>query len=261
MSGILSTASAKNLARVGCVSRSLVYFLVGILALLLAMGNPSGATTDESGVLRRILEQPFGWIILSLLGTGLFCYALWRFLQSVQDHDEYGRSFNGLSIRIGLFISGAAYLALGIYAVSLVLGLSRGPEFRERMMARWMLMQPMGRSLLMVLGIVVAIVGFVQFLRAFRGAFTRDLRIQATGMLNHICRFGLIARGIVFVIIGSFFIQAAWKYRSREAGGLRKAWEMLRLAPYGNYIVGLVALGFMAFAVFSLIEGFYRKRP
>ena len=50
------------------------------------------------------------------------------------------------------------------------------------------------------------------------------------------------------------------KSRSREAGGLAKAWETLHAQPFGNYVLGTVAVGFIAFAVFGLIEGFYRKR-
>jgi hypothetical protein len=131
----------------------------------------------------------------------------------------------------------------------------------ERVMARWMMMQPNGRFFLFVIGTAVVITGFIQFVRAFNGAFARDLRLNSNGrVIMNICRFGLVARGIVFSIIGTFLMQASWKYRSREAGGLLKAWETLRAQPYGNFLVAVVAVGFIAFSIFGLIEGFYRKR-
>ena len=250
----------KNFARAGCLARSLVYFLVGVLALLMAVGNPWGATTDESGVMRRILDQPFGHAMLFLIALGLFSYSVWRIFQSVQDHDEYRRTASGMLMRTAFFMSGLVHSLLGFYALNLIFSFTRQTAVRERVMAKWVLMQPMGRGFLMIFGMVIAITGFMQFLRAFNGAFLRDLRLPPRGTLVNICRFGLVSRGVVFVIIGSFFIQAAWKYRSREAGGLSKAWETLRLVPYGNFIVGLIALGFIAFSVFGLIEGFYRKR-
>lgn len=252
----------KNFARIGCLARSFVYFSVGVLALLVAMGSSYGATTDESGVLRRILEQPFGYALLFALAVGLFSYAVWRTLQSIQDHDNYGRTWSGLGVRAGFLLSGAAHFFLGCYALNLIFGLTKNTRLGERMMARWMLLQPFGRFFLAVAGISVIVTGFIQFLRASNGSFARDLIFPPARAfwIRMLCSFGLFARGIVFVIIGSFLVLAAWKERSREAGGLPKAWETLRLQPAGDWLLGMVAIGFIAFAIFSLIEGFYRRR-
>lgn len=252
----------KNLARIGCLARSLVYFLVGVLALLVAMGSEYGATTDESGVLRRIVERPYGGILIFALSMGLFCYALWRFFQSVQDHDGYGHSASGIFVRTALFFSGLAHAFLGISALNLLFRFTKRTAIGEKVMAKWMMMQPFGRFALWILGFAIVVTGFAQFVRAFNGSFARDLRLpeRHTKFLMAVCRFGLISRGIIFAIIGTFFMQAAWKYSSREVGGLHKAWETLRLQPYGNFLVAIVAIGFMAFAIFGLIEGFYRKR-
>jgi len=251
----------KHLAQIGCLARSIVYFAVGVLALLLAMGNSYGETTDESGVMRRLVDRPHGHFIVLSMAAGLLCYAVWRLFQSVQDHDRYGHSIYGLSIRGAFLVSGIAYGFLGFYALNLVFEFMHTTRVGERVMAKWVMMQPYGRVILWILGLSVVIVGFIQFVRAFNGAFVRDLRITKNHrVLMNICRFGLVARGIVFCIIGTFFMQAAWKYRSKEAGGLHKAWETLREQPNGNWVVAAVAIGFMAFAVFGLIEGFYRKR-
>lgn len=251
----------KYLGQIGCLARSLVYFLVGILALLTVLGSPYGATTDESGVFRKILEQRFGPAMLLTIAVGLLCYALWRFVQTIRDHDKYGRSWSGLSVRTGLFGSGVAHAFFGLFALNLVFAFTTTTRVGERVMAKWMMMQPFGRFFLFVIGAGVMITGFVQFVRAINGTFARDLRItRSRRTVMTICRFGLIARGIVFTIIGTFLMQAAWKYRSREAGGLHKAWEIMRGQPYGDLMVATVAIGFMAFAAFGLIEGFYRKR-
>jgi len=252
----------KHLGWVGCLARSMVYFLLGLLALLTAVGSSYGATTDESGVFRKILEQRYGPNILLAIAVGLLCYAIWRFVQTVQDRDRYGRGWYGMGVRAGLFGSGLAHAFFGLYALNLVFAWTHTTLVGERVMAKWMMMQPFGRAFLFVIGIAVVVTGFIQFTRAFSGAFARDLRLKRNKRwLMNICRFGLIARGTVFTIIGTFLMQAAWKSRSREAGGLHKAWETLRGQPYGNYLVATVAAGFMAFALFGLIEGFYRKRP
>ena len=251
----------KNLARLGCMARSAVYFLVGVLALLVALGNPYGQTTDTRGALRVVLTQPFGAFALVVLGIGLVAYAVWRMVQSVQDRDRYGRGFFGLCARSGFFLSGVAHAFLAFYAFNLTFNLASGSEWGERMLAKWVLMHPLGNYALEVAGAIVIFIGVVQFASAFSGAFLRDLRIpgRRARLLVPLSRFGLIARGIVFVIIGSFFFQSGWKMRSREAGGLSKAWETLHQQPFGGVLLGSVAMGFMAFAVFGFIEGFYRK--
>src|SRR5918995_3987130 len=73
------------------------------------------------------------------------------------------------------------------------------------------------------------------------------------------CRFGLIARGVVFVIIGGFLIVAAFEFNSAEARGLQGALETLQQQPYGWILLGIVALGLVAFGVYSLIEARYRR--
>lgn len=251
----------KNLARLGCLARSFVYFIIGLLALLVAIGNPHGATTDTRGALRVIMTQPLGEFMLVLLGVGLLAYAIWRIAQSIQDPDLYGRSIGGSFMRLGFLFSGLAHAFLAFYAFNLIFSFMRISTWGERMMAKWVLMQPLGNFALQLGGAIVVVVGAFQFLRAFDGSYMRDLRTPARNprTIDAICRFGLLARGVVFVIIGSFFFQAGWKSRSREAGGLHKAWETLHQQPFGNYILGTVAVGFIAFAIFGLIEGFYRK--
>jgi uncharacterized membrane protein YbhN (UPF0104 family) len=73
-----------------------------------------------------------------------------------------------------------------------------------------------------------------------------------------ICRFGLIARGVVFLIIGGFLLVAAWRFSSGDVVGLQGALQTLQQQPYGWILLGIVALGLFAFGVYSLIEARYR---
>jgi hypothetical protein len=77
--------------------------------------------------------------------------------------------------------------------------------------------------------------------------------------VSPVCRFGLIARGAVFVIIGAFLVVAAVQLDSAQARGLQGALETLQRQPYGWILLGIVALGLVAFGVYSLIEAWYRR--
>jgi hypothetical protein len=74
-----------------------------------------------------------------------------------------------------------------------------------------------------------------------------------------IARFGLAARGVVFSIIGFFLIQAARHYDPSEVRGLGEALQVLAQQPYGAWIMGIVALGLIAYGIYMIIQGRYRR--
>ncbi len=74
-----------------------------------------------------------------------------------------------------------------------------------------------------------------------------------------VCRFGLTARGFVFVIIGLFFGYAAWTFDPDKARGLSGALGSLENQPYGTILLMVVAVGLFAFGVYSILEMFYRR--
>lgn len=253
----------KSLARVGLISRGTVYFLIGGLALLMAVGDSHGKATDTKGAMRNLLETPIGTFVLAVIALGLFCYAIWRAIQAITDSDHLGSDFKGYFLRFCQMCGAIFHVVLGAYAFALMFLLTstRGPR-AERQLARFVLQLPFGDWLLGGVGLGIVIFGIVQFVIALREQFCDYISIPRRGgrTLKSICKFGLIARGFVFLIIGGFFIQAAIKHSSREAGGLKEAWETLRAQPYGHALVGIVALGLISYAFFTGVEATYRKQ-
>lgn len=70
---------------------------------------------------------------------------------------------------------------------------------------------------------------------------------------------GLTAPGIVFGIVAWFFLKAAVDYDPKEAPGLDGALRKLADAPYGKWLLGMVAAGLFAYRVFCLIQAKYRE--
>ena len=70
---------------------------------------------------------------------------------------------------------------------------------------------------------------------------------------------GHIARGGVFAIIGIFLGKAAIEYDPDEAVGIDGALLKLVEQPYGKVLLGLVAAGLVAYALFCLVEARYRR--
>jgi len=66
------------------------------------------------------------------------------------------------------------------------------------------------------------------------------------------------ALGVVFTIIGIFMIVAAVQFNPQKAKGLDTALsELLHLPPFGPVLLGIVALGLIAYGVYSFVEARY----
>jgi hypothetical protein len=249
------------LARSGYAARGVVYLIVGGLAVLAALGQ-GGQTTDTEGALTTLLAQPFGKILLAMVAVGLIGYALWRVVQALADVDHHGTDPKGLAIRGGLLVSAVTHTLLAVFALSLIFGWgSGGGDSGARNWTAWLLQQPFGRWLVGLIGLAIVGAGIAHMIKGYRARFGRFLQMDAATLdkVSPVCRFGLIARGVVFVIIGGFLIVAAVEFSSAEARGLQGALETLQQQPYGWILLGIVALGLVAFGVYSLIEAWYRR--
>jgi hypothetical protein len=69
----------------------------------------------------------------------------------------------------------------------------------------------------------------------------------------------LAARGIVFCVSGFFLIQAARQSDASEARGLGEALQVLAQQPYGPWILGIVALGLVAYGIYMVLQARYRR--
>ncbi len=74
--------------------------------------------------------------------------------------------------------------------------------------------------------------------------------------------FGLVARGLVFAIVGVYLVLAALHADPGEARGLGGALLAVESQPAGAALLGVVAAGLAAYGVFQLLEARYRTiRP
>ena len=74
-----------------------------------------------------------------------------------------------------------------------------------------------------------------------------------------VCKFGLIARGALFGILGAFVGIAAFQTDPSEVRGLGGALRSIQGQMYGTILLLIVALGLLAFGLYSIIEAVYRR--
>lgn len=256
----------ERFARFGYAAKGIVYFVVGLLAAQAAF-TTGGKTTDSSGALQTIITQPFGKFLLALVTIGLIGYACWRFVQTAFDpeHRYENKGVQAIGRRLGYAFSALAYSSLAVTALNLIFGVggSRGGDSTRDWTAR-MLSQPFGRWLVGLVGAITIGVGVYYLYNAFKSKFMEELRQSQMSMTERkwakrAGQFGTAARGIVFGIIGIFLIVAAWRSDATEARGLGGALATLAQQPYGAWLLGCVALGLIAYSVYSLVEARYRQ--
>jgi hypothetical protein len=255
----------ERLARLGYAAKGVVYAIVGVLAVQAAFGA-GGRTTDQKGALGAIAAQPFGKFLLALLTIGLIGYVIWRFVEAIQDPEHKSDDAEGLARRVGYAISGLIYASLAFSAIQLVMGSGgggSGGNSQQDWTAR-LLSQPFGQWLVGLMGAFVIGLGFHQFYRAYKAKFRKEMKLHEMSpteqtWATRIGRFGEAARGVVFVIIGFFLIQAARQSDASQARGLDGALQALAQQPYGPWLLGIVALGLVAYGIHMGVQARYRR--
>ncbi len=259
----------EKLARLGYATKGIVYGIIGILAVMAAF-TAGGQTTGTQGALGFIASQPFGQFLLVITAIGLIAYALWRLIEAIQDPEHKGSDSKAIAQRVGYAISGLLYGALAVQAILIVVGkmsqsqASSGGNNSKADWTAWVMQQPFGRWIIGLIGAIIVGVGFYRIYKAYKVKFRRKLNLaeldpEQTTWAVRISRIGIAARGVVFILIGFFLLQASAQYDPNEVKGLDGILGTLAAQPYGKFLLGLIAIGLVAYAIYMLIQSRYRR--
>ena len=249
------------LSRAGFVARGLIYGIIGILAFKLAVGH-GGKLTNQQGALHTVANQPFGKLLLTLVAIGLGGYSLWRLVRAGIGHGREG-SDTGFD-RIAGLASGIAYGTLCVLAIEILLGSGGGGTGNTKKTTAGVFGWPAGVWIVGIAGGVMIGVAFYQGYRGITKKFLEDSKVEEMSprVKEWISRLGMIghlARMVVFGLIGIFLIKAAIDYKPSKAVGLDGALAKIVHNSYGPLLLGIVATGLIAFAVYSLSDARYRR--
>jgi hypothetical protein len=256
-----------RLARLGYATKGVVYLIIGFLAAQLTVGQ-GGSATDQHGALQTIYEQPFGKVLLGIVAIGLLGFGLWCFVQAIFDTEGKGRDAKGIASRVGYAFIGVSYLALAFGAAQLVFGTGNGGKSSTASTQDWtamLLKQSFGVALVVLLGLIVLGVAFYLFMdKVYKASFRSKLNLatlsaQVRKWIVIAGRLGYGAQGVVLSIIGIFLIVAAMQHDPHQAKGLDSALLTLQHQPAGPILLGIVALGLIAYGAYSFVEARYRR--
>ncbi|PKR76785.1 hypothetical protein CEY16_13275 [Halalkalibacillus sediminis] len=254
----------RRLARVGYMAKGLVFVLVGILTFMAAIGI-GGNTEGTQGMFKSLAGMPFGEVLLWIIGIGLFLYIMWLLIKVVKDPQNKGKGMKGIfgrgaSLVIAIIYSG---LALSAIQVASSAGGRSGGGNSEKTMSAELLSQPYGQWIIGIIGGIIIFYGLNEAYKGITTKFmkrfhTQDMSTQEKKVARNSGRLGLTARGIVLAMVGYFFIQVAYTADSDQAKGLDGALNEIAQESYGQWLLGIAAIGLFLYGIYQIARGRYQ---
>ena len=248
-------------ARAGWVARGVLYIILGGLAALAAVGE-GGGLHDGQGIVRWIMELPAGTLLVALSACGFAGYALYCAALLVFGEENADGQWAALLTRAKGAIGCMVYGSLTLTSVQLLLGHHEKGGGKEVWFVS-LLSAPAGRFIIGAVGVGLIGFGVYQCISAAGAKHREEVSGSAMGATESVAflwigRIGLIARGIVFGVIGFFTVRAAVAAASggtstSTSGALRE------IRDVGWVPLVIVALGLAAYGVLQLFYAKYRK--
>lgn len=246
---MFSLSFMETLTRIGFAARGLLYVTIGFVAIR------TGRSEDHEGALEQ-LSSGAGAVVLTVMALGFLAYAIWRLSEAAIDSEGNGGEAKGLAVRAGGAVSGVVHLGLAVAAIRLAAGSRGAAGSSEQDGAATALSLPGGEVVVAIVAAALIAAGLFQLVKAVRATFMKHLAPEAAGKswIEWSGRIGYAARGVVFVLIGIFALNAARESDATEVGGTGAA---LAALPPALFIA--VAAGFLLFGVFSFVEARFRR--
>jgi hypothetical protein len=251
---------AEVLARAGLTARGVIYLLIGLVAILIAVGQKA-READQAGALKLLASTPIGLVALWLLGLGFAAYALWRLSEAALGVTGEGY---GAGPRLKSAARAVVYAGFAVLTFDIIAGTGGSQARRERDWTAKAMHYPGGRWLVGAIGLAVVIVGLVLVLEGVRAKFMRLLETarmspRTRAVVKPLGMIGTAARGAIFALAGALVVEAAVNYQPSKARGLDKALLTLRDQPFGTALLVAAALGLIIFGIYALCEARWHR--
>jgi hypothetical protein len=244
-------------ARIGYATSGVLHLLIAWIGLQIAFGQ-GGKHADQSGALASLAGNGLGELLLWIAVLGFLGLGLWQLADSIVGHP--GKGSDAWGGRAKAAAKCVVYLVLAWSAFSFARGKvgssssSQTVDFTASLMAK-----PGGRTLVVVVGIVVIAVGVYHVVKGWTKRFLRDLEDHPGTWATRAGQIGYIAKGVALVLVGLLFVVAGLRKQPAEATGLDGALRTLRDQPFGTGLLVIVSLGLAAYGLYSFARARHAK--
>jgi hypothetical protein len=258
-----NSTAVRVLARAGLAARGVLYVIIGWIAVEVAFGH-SRQQADQTGALHELAATPVGGVLLWLLAIGFAGMAVWRLSEAVYGAPGAGgRKATSRVAALGKAIV-AGVIAYGVMTFALGTGSHQSSDAESVDVTATLMRHAGGQVLVVVIGLASIVGGLVVAYWAWRKQFLRELalgqvRTGVRRVVQWLGEFGGIARGIVFITVGSFLIDAVADAQPGKAKGLDSSLRALAATPLGPWLLVLVAIGLIMFGAFSCCQARWER--
>lgn len=256
----ISTSTRRRLFTAGHITKGVIYLLIGVFALATLIGASSGGNGPKA-VIDWVGTNPFGQVLLGLVGLGLAAYATWRFYLFTEDPDNEDDGKKGKVKRLGWAVSAVSYGALSVYAFQNLFGSGGSKGTKEDLIAR-LLDQSWGDIVVAAIGLIVVGVGVYQLYRAVTDKHMEDINHQRLGeeqeeVVRNSGRIGLAARFVVYGIMGGFLVRTALSSDADQFKGIGESLSYLENGTWGTALLAVTGAGLLAYGFFMMVKARY----
>ena len=258
----------ETLMRVGYLVRGLIYGVIGVLAVQVAILG-RGTVADAQGAIVTMGKTPLGNALLYVILLGLIGYFMWGVIRAVFDPLHKGSDLKGIAYRVGYAVSAASYALLAVATYRLITGVAsaarNGAQTTQTQQATASILSySWGPWVVGIVAVLLIAAGLAQIVQGVSRNFDQQFDPYALSSnqrkwIELLGRFGTAARGLVFAMIGLFLFLAAYHHDPRQAQGIDGVLTSLLHQSYGPLLLGIVALGLVAFGIYSVMSGIWLK--
>jgi Domain of Unknown Function (DUF1206) len=257
------SGSLEVVARGGLIAYGVVHLLVGWLAIKIAWSASDSKSADTSGAMKTLASEPFGKVLLGLVAIGLVALALWQASEAIWGyHNREGATRVRKQVTSGA--TAVIYAALATSAASFALGSGSSSSKSEKHATSGVLAWPGGRVIVVIAGLIIIGIGVASVVKGVRKSFAEEID---TSSMSPVARDGVvrlgqagyIAKGVALSLVGGLLGYATLSFDRQKAQGLDGAMQTILSQPFGRFLLTAVALGFVAFGVFAILQSRYRK--
>lgn len=254
---LTNSRTLELLARAGFAASGILHFLVGAIAIRLAMGGSGHA--DFSGAVAELATQPAGPFLLWASFAACAALALWQASDAVFDYNRMPAKEKAKK-KAKAAAQALVFTGLALTLASFAMGTGSRGDNRESAsdFTAAVMKAPGGVAVLVVLGVGIAAAGVVYAVRGIRKSFEKHLVMPpspaARTAVTVLGVTGYVAKGVVLLLTGLLIAVATLRAHPNESTGLDGGLRALRDQPFGIYLLAAVGAGLICYGLFMVVR-------
>lgn len=253
---IVSNQYVRFLIRFGCLTRGVLFGLVGFYTIQLVRGA-TNAAKGVPEVLLAINNLPGGNILLLVAIVGLFGYAGWSIIRAIL--------IKRLDLKLSYLLSAISYLLIIIPTIAVALNLSNSHAPTNDFLVK-ILYSPHGNIILDFIGIAVILSGIFQNYviiktKDLTALWSEELEGKIRKPFMYISKVGIVFRNIVFMLIGYFFFEAGNTVNPSDIKNVNGVLDSVNSMPNGYILLYAIGIGLVCFGIYSASLCFFVDIP